>query len=354
MNRTFNPDMLILARAARGFTQAELLEKAPIVTQGTLSKIEAGFINPSNDVVEAVATALDFKPGFFYKPHSRRSLPVAYNRKRQKLAKTIYERLFAQSQIIRISISDMLNSVELSPKRARHPSIDPDEYRGDIETIASTVRQYWGVPRGSLDDVTSLIESSGIIVVPVEFGTGLIDGFSQHSVDGFPPVIFVNKGLRIDRLRFTLCHELGHLIMHLLPNPNMEEEANKFAAAFLMPKDDIRHEFHSMSLERLMMLKLTWKTAMSAIIRRARDLGKISDSSYKYYVFEMQKRGWRVDEPVQITEEIEKPKILKQLVSAHLNKLGYSIEELSNLFGWNLSDTELLYSQNRPKLRLVG
>jgi Zn-dependent peptidase ImmA (M78 family) len=40
--------------------------------------------------------------------------------------------------------------------------------------------------------------------------------------------------------------------MHLMPNPEMENQANWFASALLMPAEDIRHEFYSMSMERLM------------------------------------------------------------------------------------------------------
>jgi Zn-dependent peptidase ImmA (M78 family) len=255
---------------------------------------------------------LSFRREFFYKPHSRRAMPAAYHRKRQKLTKGEWEFIFARAELVRISISEMLNSVELNAKRRTPPSIDVDEYDGDIDSIAGAIRRLWALPRGPIDDLTRAIESAGIIVFHMDFGTDLIDGFSQHGGDGFPPIIYVNRKLSVDRLRFTLGHELGHIVMHLMPNPGMENQANRFSSALLMPAEDIRHEFYSMSMERLMALKLTWKTAMSALIRRARDLGRMTESTYKYYNIELRRR-WGVKEPVQITGDIERPRIVRQL-----------------------------------------
>ena len=221
-----------------------------------------------------------------------------------------------------------------------------------MEEVAEAVRQAWAVPRGPIADITRLLEAAGIIVVHMDFGTDLVDGFSQHGVDSFPPIIFVNKKLSIDRLRFTLCHELCHLVAHLVPNANMERQANSFASAFLMPRDDIRAEFHSMSMDRLMALKLTWKTSMSALARRAFDLNRIREPSYKYYNIELRRR-WGVIEPVEILEEIEKPKILRQLYEAHTQKLGYSVPELATLFGWLPVEVEETFGVARPRLRVV-
>ena len=78
MNKIFNPEMLVLARAARGLTQTELLRLAPLLSQSKLSKIEAGLIKPSNEEVSSFASALKFQSSFFYKPHlgDRRPLPI--------------------------------------------------------------------------------------------------------------------------------------------------------------------------------------------------------------------------------------------------------------------------------------
>jgi hypothetical protein len=57
----------------------------------------------------------------------------------------------------------------------------------------------------------------------------------RFSVPGMPHVIVLNRQQSADRMRFTLCHELGHVIMHTFPTPEMEVEADKFASCFLLP-----------------------------------------------------------------------------------------------------------------------
>jgi Zn-dependent peptidase ImmA (M78 family) len=138
----------------------------------------------------------------------------------------------------------------------------------------------------------------------------------------------------------------------LMPNPEMENQANIFSSALLMPAEDIRHEFYSISMDRLMTLKLTWKTSMSALVRRARDVGRMTESAYKYYNMELRRR-WGTKEPVQITDNIERPRIVRQLYDAHTSTLGYSPVDLAALFGWHEDDVEGTFGTNRPKLRLV-
>ncbi|AHJ69357.1 helix-turn-helix domain-containing protein [Granulibacter bethesdensis] len=349
----FNPEMLILARTAQGMSQSDLALACRIVSQGTISKIESGLLTPTPETVHAFCDILGFTERFFSKPAIRTAFPVSYNRKKQKLSKSSYEEIISKSRIIRLSIEDMLNSVEITPQRRPLPSIDIDDYNGDVESVALAIRQMWQIPRGPIQDVTSIIESAGIIVFRMDFGTNLIDGFSQHSVDGFPPIIFVNENVPPDRLRFTLCHELAHLTLHILPNPNMEIEADQFSSAFLMPRDDIIHDLNRCSLETFMRLKLSWKVAMSALIRRARDLGKISESNYKYYMIEMSRKGWRKNEPVELKNIDEKPKLAKRLIAMHIEELDYNKEDLKNIFGWRNYNIEDIFHLEKPKLRLV-
>ena len=225
---------------------------------------------------------------------------------------------------------------------------------GRIEDIASAVRQSWVLPRGPVSDVVKACEDAGVVIVTYDFGTELIDGFCQHATEGLPALIFLNERMKeADRIRFSLCHELGHLVMHRIPNKDMEDQANQFAAAFLMPERDIRHSFRQMSLEKLMSLKLYWKVSMQALARRARDLGEITERAFKYYMVEMSKRGWRSREPVSIDGKIERPSILRQLFSTHLNDLKYSMEDMCELFGLYFEDVSQMYPQDRPRLRLA-
>jgi len=354
MNSPFNPDMLILGRELRGLTQSELVRStAGKISQGKLSKIENGLVSANDEDVKVFASALRVRETFFYLPHRRRAEPPTYHRKRQKLSKSDWARIYATAELHRISAATLLRSVELTPKLPSAPSIDREEYAGRIEEIANHVRGYWSVARGPIPSVTQLLENAGVIVCLFDFGTELCDGFSQHGTGSFPPVIFANSRQPIDRLRFTLAHELGHIVMHSLPNPNMEDEANRFAAEFLMPTSDIVKDFYNLSLERFMSLKVFWRSSMHSLVYKAHKVGRLTESNYRYYLMQMSKKGWRTKEPIDV-DAPEKPRILDQVVRAHLNVLSYNISDLSTLLG--LYDDELgdRYGLiERPRLKLV-
>ncbi len=326
------------------FTQGDLVSAlGGAISQGKLSKIENGLVEPSSDEIGLIAGALGFKTEFFLHPHTRLAAPATYNRKRKKLSGSDWSRIFATSEIYRITASLLLRSVELAPKRPHAPSLDVDKYNGNVEEIAAAIRQHWRIPRGPIDDVTSLVESAGIIVVAYDFGTDLCDGFGQLPSDDMPPIIFINSRQPKDRFRFTICHELGHIIMHSLPTPTMEDEANRFAAEFLMPTSDIAKDFYNLSMEKFMALKMHWKTSMHSLVYKARSCGRITESTYSYYMVTMSKKGWKTREPIELQNIKETPKLLSQLVRSHFGPLQYNIEELATLTGLTATKFEAMH-----------
>jgi Zn-dependent peptidase ImmA (M78 family) len=356
MRRPFNPDMLALARDAKGVTQTELIAAlGDAMSQAKLSKIENGLVSPNDDEVGALAAALGVRTEFFHHPHTRRAEPATYHRKRKKLAKKDWSQIYAKAEIYRISTGLFLKSIELAPTAPAPPSIDPDQHDGRVEEIALAVRQLWGLPRGPVEDVTSLLEKAGIIVVGFDFGTDLCDGFTQHSTGDMPPVVFINTRQPKDRLRYSLAHELGHIVMHRLPNPEMEDQANRFASEFLMPTSDVIKDFYNMSIDKFMSLKMHWRVSMQSLIMKAHQVGRMSDSAYRYYMIHMSKRGWRTREPVELTNVKEVPRVLLQLVNGHMNHLSYSLDDMSRLIGLPTTDVEDLYGlAERPRLRIVS
>lgn len=354
MQAKFNADMMALARRARGFSQTQLASMLQI-TQGALSKIETGRLVPDDVLIERLATTLDFKPAFFKKPASLRPPPQSFHRKRKKLTTTEWERINAEAEIYRLCTETLLQSVDLVPSKRRPPEIDADQFDGRIPLIADAVRQAWALPRGPIADVTKLLEDAGVVIVPFDFGTELIDAFCQHAIDTTPPMIFLNTRVKAkDRVRYSLSHELAHLVMHRMPIPTQEAEANLFAACFLMPEADIVHSFYGMSLEKLMTLKMYWKTSMQALIMRARDLGRVTDRTFKYYIIEMSKRGWRSGgEPVEIPGNIEIPHLFRRLFAAHTDQLGLGLNDLEEMFGLTTNGIAKVFPTEKPRLRLV-
>jgi Zn-dependent peptidase ImmA (M78 family)/transcriptional regulator with XRE-family HTH domain len=355
MPDTFNPDMLLLARQYRAISQADLADRVKgVLNQPRLSRIENGLYAPSDEELNALARALSMRTEFFFHSVRRRPSTAAYHRKRQKLSQTDWARIYARAEIYRLMLGLLLRSVDVDTKRTLPPYRDPEDANGRVEDIARDTRQFWMLPRGPVTDLTRVIESAGIVVIPYDFGTDLIDGFGQHKNEEIPPLIFVNTRQPKDKLRFTLAHEIGHLIMHRMPNPEMESQANRFAAEFLMPTEDIRPSLHSFSIERFIDLKLYWKTSIQALVRKARDIGKMDERRYRYYNYEISRRGMKRNEPGEITDPIEVPQLFKQLIRTHVTGLSYAPEEFSKLFGLHIAELDKDYLPSPPKLKLVA
>jgi Zn-dependent peptidase ImmA (M78 family) len=356
-NRDFNSDMLLVARHARGLSQEEAVQRIKGISQPTYSRIEAGLRQPTTAEIEAIARGLRYQRNFFSHPFRRRPMPALFHRKRQKLSNREWERIFARAEVRRICITLMLEAARLTPKLAPPPLLELGKHDYDAARIAAAIRQLWMLPRGPVADVTRIIEAAGIIVVPFDFGTDLIDGFSERTHDSLPPLVFVNTRQPKDRLRFTLSHELGHIVMHRLPYPEMEEEANSFAGEFLMPSEDISSDLYATNLDHLLMLKAKWLCSVGSLLMAAKRVGRLDDNEYTGRYRELSRRGWRNREPLPLPDSIEQPRILGQLLSSHIQKLGYTSEELCKLFGLALLDPEnpaaLLEERPAPRLRLV-
>lgn len=357
MDRPFNGQLLMLARQFRRKSQKELAEElAGSVAQGTLSKIEHGRLQPHQELVNKLAEALQVRPAFFYQDGYLREPLVSYHRKRAKMPARDLDQLHGLAELHRLNLRKLLQSAEIEPTLPPPPAIDPDQYGRDIEDIARMLRQRWKLPRGPVADLTRLAEAAGIVVVSFDFGHDLVDGFCQTAHDDLPPVVFINSRQPKDRFRFSLAHEIGHLVLHQTPNPEQEVEANRFASEFLMPTKDIRADFFDLSLTRFMDLKLYWGTSMQALIYKAWQIGALSDGLFKHFNIEMSKRGFKKNEPVQASHLREEPTTLKGVLKAHLADLGMTINEISEMFGLPPDYVQEFYQipRDRPKLRLVA
>jgi Zn-dependent peptidase ImmA (M78 family) len=239
------------------------------------------------------------------------------------------------------------------------PSLDIEQY-GTPEKIAGVVRAHWGVSSGSIKNLTALAERAGVIVGWSRFKGASVSGVTFR-VPGRPPLVLLNAMHPADRMRFTLAHEIGHLVMHRFPTPNMETEANLFAAALLMPAADIRPLLtaRSLTLAVLASLKPEWKVAMQALLVRAETLGVVTRNQSKYLWQQISARGWRLREPPELDFAHEEPRVLQSILKTHLSHLEYSVEDLANMVRIHQPEFTELYgaldqaTAERPRLRIV-
>lgn len=345
MDKAANPVMITLARESRGISQTVLAELLGI-TQAAVSKLESGQIHAVGKLLTALTEALGYPESFFCQQYEIYPPGMGFYRKHKTLPGKIANRIEAALNIYRLHISQLLRSAEIAFTPI--PECDIDEYGGAREA-ARAVRQYLNLPRGPVQNVTEVLESMGIVVVPFDPQTRLFSGVSMM-VNTESYIVLINSQMPGDRFRWTLIHELAHIVMHRLPTDTMEAEADEFTGEFLMPHEEIRHDLKNLSVEKLSTLKRRWKVSMSAILMHAHRLKLISEWQHRQLRIELAENGiTRAQEPRGLDFPIDQPVLLPELVDFHFNELNYSLSEISDLLGLYEADFLHTYKPALPK-----
>ena len=350
-----NPAMFVIAREARGLTQSELAKRLGIV-QAAVSKIENGVQPASDAAVAAYVRELRFPPSFFEQSLDARSLPVHFWRKKARVTAPQGRSVEARTNILRMQLRALLRSTDVPANLV--PMFDRRSFRGTPADAARVVREKWLVARGPISNMSSLLEDHGVVIVSLDFDTDDIDGMSVFDpADTLPPLILVNPRSPGDRLRWSLAHELGHLVLHTDPNyaldETTEEEADEFAGEFSMPSADIRGHFRKVTLEQLATLKLTWKMSIAALLVRARSLDAISEWRSTSLLKELGYRGWRTREPNPVARE--ESSLIGEILSFHREDLAYTDSQLEAAVHMFMPEirTRFLHASGQPTLRRV-
>lgn len=358
-----NHNQLTFAREYRGFSQTDLSSMIEGLSQPNLSKFEKGFDTLSNDLIEKIMKRLDFPIEFLSKNISNES-NTAHYRKRTTITKKIRTEIEQNYKLIGYLVDEMAESLEWP--EFKFPTIDLENGYTPSDVAQHTRRFLRLKPNEPIIDICNTLEVNGIIIVE-SIAFEKFDGVSFVSDFGYP-IIVINKNFSNDRKRFTVAHELGHLLMHSANNPlipavrkdKLENEANEFASEFLMPESVIKKSLYSLGLGDLVELKRYWRTSMASIARRAYDLGCITKSTYVYFNIELSrlnKNGEQKNEGVEVS--IDSPGLFKKGYSLHVNELNYTDTELALgfklpkdiIFRYFKEDTK---NGPRPRLRVVA
>ena len=350
MKNNFSFTAMLVARESRGLTQQELSDLTGI-SQYNISRIENGTMIVDEMDVEKIASALKYPINFFYR-NLHIFPPNLHYRKKALVPAKIIARVEAIMNIYKTNIEELLKSVQYS--NFHLPSSDDVSNLTPIEA-AKYLRTYWNIPKGPIGNLTKLLESKGIIVIHFNFQTDLIDGRSILTSTGMP-IIFLNSEFSADRQRFTLAHELGHIIMHvysfLTYMVDVEDEAFLFAAEFLAPKNEI-YPFvkDGLTIAKLADLKRHWKISMQSIVYWAQKMEAITSNQARYLWSQFSSLRIKKNEPVEI--ERESPSFIYEMVDFYLNKMHYTIDKLSEKLCLRKDEFEESYLPIKGNLRLV-
>ena len=320
----FDGARLTLARQLAGLRKsdlAQLLDMSPTA----VAAWESGAKRPTAVTVARLALRLGVDLGFFaMRPDDVAALSsTPHFRSLRSTTQLARDQAFAYGQLAVDIATSLEKHVECPDPDV--PSLPVPIDAGDLdrggpdvggpEQAAQRVRDCWGMSGGPAPHLVRLLENHGVLVVFSPRQAASVDAYSFDS--RLRPVVVLNP-VKHDyyRQRFDVAHELGHLVMHTDAEPGsrtVEDQANRFAAEFLMPAAGIRCELpttmNAAAWQSLARCKERWGTSIQALLYRARRLGALTEVSYRNAMATLTTRGWRRTEPGLVTV-LEQPSML--------------------------------------------
>lgn len=326
-----------VARAMKAKTLAELLDVSP----SSISQYESETQTPPPHVIVRMSEVLNLPAHFFtaeLEPSYRTNLRWR-SRTARPAARDSAEMKY---EWFRRVLEVVYECVEFPPVVIPDVGAPCDPLRisnDDIENAAEATRREWGLGDGPISDTVTLVENNGIICVKSEMGDEFLDAFSDFASDGRSFFILgSDKGSAV-RSRQDVAHETAHAVLHRdIPeevakdrvlHKEMEQQAFRFAGAFLLPESTFPQEVFSYTLDGLLHLKRRWGVSVSSMIMRLTDLGIIDESKKRYLFSQISRKKWRKNEPLDDTLEIEEPQLLRSAIDASLQEGVLDLDQLT-------------------------
>ncbi len=246
------------------------------------------------------------------------------------------------------------------------PALDLPPFDPELtpETAAEALRQHWGLGYEPIANLLKLLEAKGIRVLGLEENTANVDAFSFWEEGR--AYVFLNSYKSAERSIFDAAHELGHLVLHKHgttpggakntkePNPfedsrNVEVEANRFAAAFLMPEEDVRLRLpRFITADVIVKAKRRWRVSAMALAYRVHHLQRpmLTEWQYRSICIELGKRGYRSGEPEGITRESS---VLWNMVLSELWSDRKNLRHIADDLALPVREVEMLLSGILPQ-----
>ncbi|WP_207210205.1 XRE family transcriptional regulator [Lichenibacterium ramalinae] len=317
-NTRFHGDRLRLARLLSSLSLDELGERVAASRQ-YLHQLETEAKSPSQDMRVALAAALGVLPSFF---SFALTSPVREDHCHFRRLSTAPRSLTSQAAA-RGTLVEML--VEAIEERVRLPVVDvpdlgrPDDAEG-VERAAERARVHWRLgDEGPITNMTRVVENAGVVVVHLP---GISERIDALSIARRRPIIVRATAKKAAvRLRFDIAHECAHLVMHqgvVTGDAATEDQAHRFASAFLIPRGAFAKEFprsrRALDWYGIFGMKLRWRVSARAITRRAYDLGLIDAAQYRTANVHLVKTGQSKVERYDDELDPERPELLPSAV----------------------------------------
>jgi len=305
------------ARIMKGFSLQDLADALDNkLSKQALNKYEAGQAKPDSQTLLLLCNVLDVRPDYFVRETSITLENIEFRKLKKLSAKEssrieektidILERYFELEDLLGIE-EDFKNPVS---------GLAITSY-DDVEVAVGKIKEAWELGEDPIKNVIELLEDNNIKVIEIESGDDFVGLATWEGIKN--PVVVVNSTLPPDRKRFTVLHELGHILMKVndLPEKEREKYCHYFAGAMLIPKKSLIKELgpsrSRIYLNELIYLKKQFGASIQSIMFRAKHLGIVTESNFKSFMTYFSMKGYKKKEPGEY-KGYEQSNRFKQLI----------------------------------------
>ena len=329
----FIGERLTEARQSFGLTKVALAEMIN-VSPAAISQYESGPQTPRPDVMDRIAEKLGFPRSFFLRPVVGDDSDPIFWRSNASATQVARERCLQRLRWIK-EIRSYLGEFFDFPKLDLPTFYIPNDFRTltshDIERFAQECRDWWNFGQGPIPDLLLELENSGVIAARINVAADTLDAFSQWpSSFDVPYVLLGRDKASAVRSRFDAAHELAHLLLHRSIDRRrvnskadwkiLEQQAHRFAAAFLLPAKSFVEELWAPTLDGMLARKERWKVSVGMMIVRCEHLGLVGPEETRRLWINYNRRGWRGEEPLDVILKAEEPRVLRRSFEALIDE----------------------------------
>ena len=274
------------SRIHKGLSLQEVAEKIGVSKQ-MINKYEQGKSVPNSEKLIAFSKLFNQKVDYFFRKPEVAIGEINF-RKRSKFGA---KRVSSLKEEIRIQIENYLyieNICEV-PNDFLNPLqnsvVDSERAIKDAVTL---LRAQWNIGQDVIHNIIDLLEDNHIKVIEVDDDSGNFDGLATV-IDNKYHIIVVAKAMSIERKRFTLLHELAHLLLPIsnLELKQQERYCNVFASEMLLSERNVLVEFGSqrsrIAFEELKNIQEKYGISISAIVYKLGETNIMSHERVKKF-----------------------------------------------------------------------
>ena len=316
---------------------AELVD----VSQTTISKYEKEQSTPDSTMLLKLSRALGVKSEFFFRTEK---FTLENKEYRKRAISNVQLRTIESKILDEVERRFELESLFPHPpsNKFKVPSNLPLKinYMYEIDNFTDKLREIWKIGFDPISDLSDVLEEHGIRVFMIdESADNQFDGLAA-TVNGHQ-IIVISKDWAGDRQRFTLSHELGHLMLEgkLASKLDEEKASDRFAGAFLLPEKAVKkvlgEKRKTIEIAELGLIKEEYGISMQGAFIRANQT-KIISYEYSSSLWKLfKKEGWNIKEPSQPYPS-EKIHVFKRLVLKALSLEYIGESKAAELLGMSV------------------